>query len=161
MKLIIKVTHHSVTLCLFFKIVNGLSPPHLSKLLDTYLINNQRYEFRPPNIPIPRARTETYRCSFFPSAIRSWNYLHQSIKNANSIDEFKRKLSKPRKINAYYSMGSRCINSILNIRMCCSHGDASDAATGVVLLIEDSSGIDHTIRYFSGKFDKLREIIPL
>ena len=45
----------------------------------------------------------------FPSAIRSWNYLHPSIKNANSTDEFKRKLSKPRKINAYYSMGSICI----------------------------------------------------
>ena len=53
-------------LCLFFKIVHGLSPPHLYKLLDTYLINNQRYEFRSPNIPIPRARIETYRCLFFP-----------------------------------------------------------------------------------------------
>ena len=52
-------------LCLFSKIVNELSPPHLCKLLDTYLINNQRYEFRCQNIPIPRARTETYICSFF------------------------------------------------------------------------------------------------
>ena len=33
-------------LCLFLKIVNGLSPPHLCKVLDMYFINNQRYEFR-------------------------------------------------------------------------------------------------------------------
>ena len=31
------------------------------------------------------------------------------------------KFSKPRKLNAYYYMGSRCINSILaSMRMCCS-----------------------------------------
>ena len=52
-------------LFLLFKIVNGLVPPHLSNLLDTYLNVNQRYDFRSTNIPIPRAKTETYRCSFF------------------------------------------------------------------------------------------------
>ena len=85
------------------------------------MYNNHRYEFRSPNIPIPRAITETYRCSFFPSAIRSWNYLHPSIKNANAIEEFIMKLSKQQNINTYYSMGSRCINSILaSMRMRCS-----------------------------------------
>ena len=58
---------------------------------------------------------------FFPSAIRSWNYLHPSIKNANTIEEFKMKLSKQQNINTYYSMDSRCINSILaSMRMHCS-----------------------------------------
>ena len=52
-------------LFLLFKIVNGLAPPHLINLLDTYLNVNQMYDFRSTNIPIPRARTETYRCSFF------------------------------------------------------------------------------------------------
>ena len=52
-------------LFLFFKILNGLAPPHLGILLNTYINANQRYDFRSTNIPIPRARTETYRCSFF------------------------------------------------------------------------------------------------
>ena len=52
-------------LCLFFKIVNELFPPHMCKLLDMYLINNQRYEFRSPNIPIPARelkRTDVHFC---------------------------------------------------------------------------------------------------
>ena len=63
------------------------------------------------------------KCSdvFFPSAIRFWNYLHQCIRNAYTVNEFKMKLSKPRKINAYYSMGSICINSNLaSMGKCCS-----------------------------------------
>ena len=52
-------------LFLLFKIANGLAPPHLINLLDTYLNVNQRYDFRSTNILIHRARTETYRCFFF------------------------------------------------------------------------------------------------
>ena len=48
-------------LILFFKIINGLAPPHLCKILDSYLIDNQIYNFRSPNIPNPLSRTETYR----------------------------------------------------------------------------------------------------
>ena len=64
-------------------IINGLSPPHLSELYTSYLSNNTRYEFRYPNIQNALARTETYRCSFFPSAIRTWNSLDSSVKNAS------------------------------------------------------------------------------
>ena len=107
-------------LFLLFKIVNGLAPPHLINLLDTYLNVNQMYDFRSTNIPIPRARTETYRCFFFLSAIRSWNCLDPLVRNANTIKDFKKKLKKSRINNPYYLMGSRCINSILaSMRMHC------------------------------------------
>ena len=42
--------------------------------------DNQRYDFCFPNIPNPLSRTETFRCSFFPSAIPAWNSLDSSIK---------------------------------------------------------------------------------
>ena len=78
------------------------------------------YDFRSTNIPIPRARTETYRCSFFPSIIRSWDCLDPLVRNANTIKDFKKKLNKSRNDNPYYLMGSRCINSILaSMRMHC------------------------------------------
>ena len=107
-------------LILFFKIINGLAPPHLCKILDSYLIDNQRYNFRSPNIPNPLSRTETYRCSFFPSAIRAWNSLDSSIKNARTVSEFKMKINKPLVHNIYYTLGSRCVNAILaSMRMQC------------------------------------------
>ena len=40
-------------LILFFKIINGLAPPHLCRLLDTYQIGNQRYDFRSPTSLLP------------------------------------------------------------------------------------------------------------
>ena len=67
-------------LILFNKMINGLSPPHLSELYTTYLSNYTRYEFRYPYIQNVLARTETYRCSFFPSAICTWNSLDPSVK---------------------------------------------------------------------------------
>ena len=75
-------------LILFDKIINGLSPPHLSKLYNTHLSNNTRYGFRYPNIQNAFARTETYRCSFFPSAIRTWNSLGPSVKDSSTFNEF-------------------------------------------------------------------------
>ena len=73
-------------LILFFKIINGLAPSHLCTILDIYLIDNQRYDFRSPNIPNPLSRPETFRCSFFPSAIPAWNSL-------DSVSEFKMKIN--------------------------------------------------------------------
>ena len=109
-------------LILYFKIINGLAPPHLCRLLDTYLIGNKRYDFRSSNIPTPLSRTVTYRCSFFPIAIRTRNPLDSSIKNASTITEFKMKIEKPVVKNVYYTLGSRCVNAILaSMRMNCCH----------------------------------------
>ena len=38
---------------------------------------------------VPYSRTDTFRMAFFPSAIRLWNQLPESIVNAPSLDVFK------------------------------------------------------------------------
>ena len=91
-------------LILFFKIINGLAPPHLCKILDSYLIDNQRYNFCSPNISNSLSRTETFR--FSHSAIRAWISLDSSIKNARTVSEFKMKIDKPLVHNIYYTLGS-------------------------------------------------------
>ena len=78
-----------------------------------------RYDFRSPNIRTPLSRTKTYRCSFFPSAIRTWNSLDSSIKNASTVTEFKMKINKPVVKNNYYTCGSRCVNAIMTCMNCC------------------------------------------
>ena len=83
-------------------------------MYTSYLSNNTMYEFRYPYIQNALARTETYRCSFFPSAIRTWNSLDSSVKNASTLNEFKRKLNANMATkNVYYTLGSLCVNSIL------------------------------------------------
>ena len=110
-------------LVLFYKIVNGLSPPHLHNIYMQYLRHDEaRYFFRNDNIPTVYARTETYRRSFFPSVIRSWNNLDPSIRNIGTLGRFKSSLRAPSRVkNLYLSIGSRQINCILTcIRMKCS-----------------------------------------
>ena len=93
-------------LILFYNILNGIAPSHLCNLFEIYLVNNQRYDLRSTNVQNGLARTETYRCSFFPSSIRSWNSLDQTVKDASTINEFKRKLIL-KKRNKYYDLGFR------------------------------------------------------
>ena len=114
----------------FDLIVDGLAPQHLLNIFRSYDNRNRTYQLRHQNIQIIHSRTETFRCSFFPSCIRSWNLLDQNIKCSVTLSEFKSKLFKnKKKKNAYYNYGVRKINCILSsIRLGCSqlNGDLFD-----------------------------------
>ena len=78
-------------LTLMYKILNGQTPDYLQTLIP----NRQNDQGRPLRsatrnlIPIPFARTETYRRSFIPNAIRLWNNLDQRIRASPSLEVFK------------------------------------------------------------------------
>ena len=109
-------------LILMYKIVHNLAPTHLNRTLDTYTNEQNRYQFRNINIHPPLTRTETFHNSFFPCAIRLWNSLEPSVRNAETVSAFKCKLNKNKRVrNPYYSFGLRKINTILaSFRMGCS-----------------------------------------
>ena len=80
---------HSLTL--MYKILNGLTPDYLQALIPNRL-NDQGRPLRSVTrnlIPIPFARTETYRRSFIPNTIRLWNNLDQSTRESSSLEAFK------------------------------------------------------------------------
>ena len=110
-------------LILFYKIVNGLSPPHLYDIYTNYMRDmNPRYFLRNRDIPLVYTRTETFRRSFFPSVIRAWNSLDPQIRCSDTLSLFKMKL-KGNQIakNMYYSMGCRLTNCIiLSMKLHCS-----------------------------------------
>ena len=62
------------------------------------------------NFTTQLSRTNHHFNSFFPSCIRLWNNLTQSIKDSSSLSSFKTALSKhlnPPKIPSYYFIGTR------------------------------------------------------
>ena len=136
-------------LILFYKILNGIAPSHLCNLFETYLINNYRYDLRSTNVQNVLARTETYRCSFFPSSIRSWNSLDQTVKDASTINEFKRKLILQKQKNKYYYIGSRCANSILaSMRMKCSQLNSHLFRNNIIQNRLCTCGIEETVFHY-------------
>ena len=136
-------------LILFYKILNGIAPSHLCNLFETYLVNNQRYDLRSTNVQNVLARTETYHCSFFPSSIRSWNSLDQTVKDASTINEFKRKLILKKQKNKYYDLGSRCVNSILaSMRMKCSQLNSHLFRNNIIQNRLFTCGIEETVFHY-------------
>ena len=78
-------------LTLMYKILNGQTPDHLQTPIPNRQ-NDQGRHLRSVTrnlIPIPFARTETYRRSFIPNAIRLWNNLDQRIRASPSLEVFK------------------------------------------------------------------------
>lgn len=77
-------------LCMLFKIMNNLSPVYLSGILLRLQGTEPRYNLRNNlNLRPPYTKTETYRNSFFPFAIRIWNLLPLEKKQKKSFSEFK------------------------------------------------------------------------
>ena len=98
-------------------------PQNNAELLHYNLRNNE-------NVRLPFIRSEVYRRSFFPYAIRLWNKLQLQIRNATSIRVLKSSLKKDlpeRNILYYYGkrwasvhhsrLRMRC--SKLNFDLCC------------------------------------------
>jgi len=74
-----------------YKILYSQAPSYMYSLLPEY--NNARYTLL--NSSQPRnfhARTNIFYNSYFPSTLRLWNELSESLRNAQSLHIFKRML---------------------------------------------------------------------
>ena len=103
-------------LALFYKMVNGLSPPYLSSLIP--LPRASSYNLRNTNdIQTIHARTDQYYNSFLPSVIRDWNNLTLDTRNSDSLYSFKRNLNNnDRFVPKYFYSGIRKLQ-ILHTRL--------------------------------------------
>ena len=93
-------------LCILFEIQNKNYPYYLSDILSNYKYRqNSRYSNRQilKNVP---CRTNKFKATFFPSAIRDWNLLSDDIKASVSTQAFRNKILKmtrPKK-KSYFSL---------------------------------------------------------
>ena len=80
-----------------YLIVHGLAPQYLYDILPQRQQQPERRNLRSETnneIPIPFARTESFRRSFFPYSIKMWNELDKNIRDSPSIHAFKDILKK-------------------------------------------------------------------
>ena len=74
---------------------NNLTPDDLSSLVFPSVNEGSRYNLRNANdVQTINARTALYFNSFLPSVIREWNTLSENDKYVDSIDSFKRQISR-------------------------------------------------------------------
>ena len=102
-------------LILFHKIINGLAPRHLCKIINRYVnITDHRYTFRDNNVQQIFSRTETFCASYFPCSIQLWNDLPPFVRNVDSLFQFKCKLNNSKRVkNKYFDLGDRKNYTIL------------------------------------------------
>jgi hypothetical protein len=115
----------SQCLCLFYRILNGLSPPYLAQYLPEQVGHRvgEAYNLRNrEDLSTPRARTSLYLNSFFPRMSSIWNTLDTSVRNSPTLSAFKSKLqSITFTSNPLYYYGRRDANIFLaRLRMNCS-----------------------------------------
>jgi hypothetical protein len=115
---------HAHRLTLFYKIVNGLSPPYLINLLPPRVHERTRYPLRSQdNFTTGLCRLVHYAKSFIPDSIVEWNKLNNNIKGSVSVSGFKNNinLSIRRPQNQLYYFGSRWENvHLARMRIGCS-----------------------------------------
>ena len=74
----------------FYKIVKGLSPPYLTKCVNLRSTSNyQTRSANKNNLQEFSCRTESFKHSFFPFCVREWNKLDNTIRDAESVKQFK------------------------------------------------------------------------
>ena len=110
-------------LTLFYKMVNGLSPPYLKNLLPTRVGVRSRYALRTEhNFTVPYCKTNTFAKSFLPSTVSEWNSLDLTIKNAISLPLFKNMITPKITRNSLFYYGPRWENIHLSrMRIGCSN----------------------------------------
>ena len=99
---------------MMYKIDSGKASSYLIDLLTNQIEARTLYNLRNQrDYRVPFARLETYSHSFFPAAIRIWNVLPDSVKEAPSDHAFKARYLKqyprPKSNHLYYS-GTRAEN---------------------------------------------------
>ena len=94
-------------LTFFYKIVKGLSPRYLTKYVNLKSISN--YHTRSAsknNLQEFSCRTESFKHTFFPFCVREWNKLNNTIRDAESVKQFKSMLKN------FFSLNQRSLFSI-------------------------------------------------
>ena len=80
---------------MFYKMVYQSTPPLLYNLLPCKVEKRTHHNLRNKgNIDTPRARIDAHKYSFLPSTIKDWNQLDLKIKEAPSVNAFKRAITK-------------------------------------------------------------------
>jgi hypothetical protein len=82
-------------LTVLYKMVYGLAPSYLANLLPNRTQERTGYNLRnKDNLDIPYCRLDCHKFSFLPSTLQDWNILDIKVKEAPSINSFKRALRK-------------------------------------------------------------------
>ena len=108
-------------LCLFYELLHGDFPPHLSSILPEIVPLD--YTLQNPQIRSSLCHTNRFYNSFIPSCVRLWNALDPTINNSLNISSFKTCLLKniPSKPCPYYYYGPRASNiNLTRLRLNCS-----------------------------------------
>ncbi|XP_078685507.1 uncharacterized protein LOC144918523 [Branchiostoma floridae x Branchiostoma belcheri] len=85
---------HYHSMVLMYKMTHGLVPVHLQSLIPSTRGERRTTRLQLRNtthLHVPRCRTKVYRSSFIPHASTLWNHLPQALKEASSLNDFKRK----------------------------------------------------------------------
>ena len=117
----LKTRREARKLVLFYKIVNGQVPDYLTELVPPTVGDTNNYNLRNRlNISQPSYRLSTYRQSYFPSTIKSWNTLDLNLRQLPTLPSFKSKLQQkyfqPKTVPSYFSFGDRYL-SVLHARL--------------------------------------------
>ena len=101
-----RINHRPI---LFYKMYNNLTPEYLSSLVPSSVNEGSRYNLINANdVQTVKARTALYFNSFLPSVIREWNSMPENCKYVDSIDSFKRQISRNKTtVPKYLYTGSR------------------------------------------------------
>ena len=139
-------------LILFYKMVNGLSPPYLTQLVPQTISSQTPYPLRNrDDINVPFSRTNTYFNSFIPSVVREWNALSHTVRSATTLSSFKNYLNVGRSFTpSYYYSGNRKAQILhVRLRTKCSGLNEDLFSKGVVdSAICDCGMIESSHHYF-------------
>jgi len=108
---------------LFYKIVNGLSPPYLRGLLPVRVADRARYALRTSiNYTVPMCKTNSFARSFLPYSVNEWNRLDPEVCGTSNLQLFKSKCSvRYAHRNYLFYNGSRPVNiQMARMRIGCS-----------------------------------------
>ena len=73
-----------------YKMVNDLTPEYLSSICPFFVGQVSNYPLRDrSNLTLPFVRTDKSKKSFLYSAVSLWNSVPQSLRDSESITEFK------------------------------------------------------------------------
>ena len=91
----LKIRRKRAKLVIFYKIKNGLVPHYLMNMLPVNEIRVERYNLRHVTSTLKvKIRLKCYQTSFFPSTYNLWNTLSTNILGSNSVNVFKKSLTK-------------------------------------------------------------------
>ena len=96
-------SHWRNKLVFLYKIVNCLLPDYLYSYLD--FPSQESYLLRSSSafiIRSPPTRTKSFKATFFPYCINEWNKLKVGIRNAKSINIFKKSIVSEKKTTHYF-----------------------------------------------------------